>query len=118
ALPIFYTSIYLYSLRFALVLHHDKVMKRKNQVFLQKNIAFDVSYGTGTALTRPIGKNCCFVVDIKCEVRAYGFANKRGIGTVRDRSGRMLSAGTASASLPRHGVCRRCPQRTVLVGLP
>src|SRR5690625_4977502 len=30
----------------------------------------------------------------------------------------MLSAGTALASLPRQGVCRRCPQRTVLVGLP
>src|SRR5699024_4487830 len=36
----FYTSIYLYSLRFALVLHHDKVMKQKNQVFLQKNNSF------------------------------------------------------------------------------
>src|SRR5699024_7010845 len=30
----------------------------------------------------------------------------------------MLSAGTALASLPRQGVCRRCPQRPVLVGLP
>ncbi len=30
----------------------------------------------------------------------------------------MLSAGTASASLPRRGVCRRCPQRTVLVDPP
>src|SRR5699024_10200496 len=29
-----------------------------------------------------------------------------------------FAAGTASASLPRQGVCRRCPQRTVLVGLP
>jgi len=37
-----------------------------------------------------------------------------------DRLGSLradASAGTASASLPRQGVCRRCPQRTVLVGL-
>src|SRR5690625_7429806 len=33
------------------------------------------------------------------------------------RQNTSLSMGTASASLPRQGVCRRCPQRTVLVGL-
>src|SRR5699024_5999940 len=32
------------------------------------------------------------------------------------RCGPLLSAGTASASLPQQGVCRRCPQRTFLVG--
>src|SRR5699024_12795311 len=32
------------------------------------------------------------------------------------RCGPLLSAGTASASLPRQEVCRRCPQRTFLVG--
>src|SRR5690625_2932861 len=33
------------------------------------------------------------------------------------RYGPLLSAGTASASLPWQRVCRRCSQRTVLVGL-
>jgi len=46
------------------------------------------------------------------------FANTCAIAIVRDRSERMLSAGAALASLPRQGVCRRCPQRTVLVDLP
>src|SRR5699024_1162166 len=45
------------------------------------------------------------------------YANTCAVAAGRDRSGRMLSAGTALASLPRQGVCRRCPQRTVLVGL-
>src|SRR5699024_10078079 len=34
------------------------------------------------------------------------------------RYGPLLSAGTASASLPWQRVCRRCSQRTVLVDLP
>src|SRR5690625_5417282 len=36
------------------------------------------------------------------------FTNTCAIATVRDRSGRMLSAGTALASLPWQRVCRRC----------
>src|SRR5699024_1179379 len=47
------------------------------------------------------------VFDINCEVSACVF-----------RCGPLLSAGTASASLPWQRVCRRCSQRTVLVGLP
>src|SRR5699024_6447488 len=34
------------------------------------------------------------------------------------RQNTSLSMGTASASLPRQGVCRRWPQSPVLVGLP
>ena len=54
----------------------------------------------------------------KLEVKAGWFANTCAIAAVRDRSGWMLSAGTASASLPWQRVCRRCSQRTVLVDLP
>jgi len=34
------------------------------------------------------------------------------------RCGPLLSAGTASVSLPWQRVCRRCSQRTGLVDLP
>src|SRR5699024_10316607 len=47
------------------------------------------------------------VFDVSCEVSACVF-----------RRVPLLSAGTASASLPWQRVCRRCSQRTVLVGLP
>src|SRR5699024_1104664 len=55
---------------------------------------------------------------LNCDVRAGCFPNTCVIAVVRDRSGRMLSAGTALASLPWQRVCRRCSQRTVLVDLP
>src|SRR5699024_8462921 len=46
------------------------------------------------------------------------FINMFAIAAVLDRSGRMLSAGTAVACLRWQRVCRRCSQRTVLVDLP
>jgi hypothetical protein len=62
---------------------------------------FCVMYGTaaGTCLAE---KNCCLLcncrrVEIKCDVIAGCYPKTCAFAAVRDRSGRMLSAGTASA---------------------
>src|SRR5690625_5136584 len=47
------------------------------------------------------------------ETERFNFYTNTGYSSVVFHSRCMLSAGTASASLPRRGVCRRCPQRAI-----
>src|SRR5699024_794957 len=71
-----------------------------------------------TISKRDWSSDVCSSEIYKLRRKSMLFINMFAIAAVRDRSGRMLSAGTALASLPWQRVCRRCSQRTVLVDLP